>query len=285
MVLDFFYNSLDISKKRMHFNEFMINFHDYRHSKKENSKESLISSFVQELKKNELIYLDEFQVTNIVDAMILGRLFDNIFKENIKIIISTNIKIDDLYKDGLQRDQFKPFISIIKKNSVHKELIIEDDYRKTGLDVLQRAFYPITEKNIFKINQKFRELTKNKIKKPMELSIKGRKFLIKNYFEGIARFDFNELCNVNVGAEDYLEMAKICKYVVIENIPNFDNEKSNQQNRFIVLIDIFYEKRIPLIISSASSLENLGSCNKLTKPFKRTLSRLYELTSPSFKNI
>ena len=281
MILDFFYNSLDIPKKRMHFNEFMVYFHDYRHNKKKENKENSILGFVKELKKNQLIYLDEFQVTNIVDAMILGKLFETIFNENIKLLISTNIKIDDLYKDGLQRDQFLPFISIIKKFSLQKELIIDEDYRKLGLNKLQRSFYPINEKNIFKINQLFRELTKNKFQKNIKLNVKGRNFLISKYFEGIARFSFDELCDVNVGAEDYLEIAKNCKYIIIENIPNFNNEKSNQQNRFIVLIDILYEKKIPLITSSASSFDNLGTSNNLAQSFKRTLSRLYELTSPS----
>ena len=102
--------------------------------------------FVKNLKKKyELIYLDEFQVTNIVDAMILGKLFEEIFSENIKIIITTNIKLDDLYKDGLQREQFLPFIAVIKANSVQQELLIQDDYRIKSIDQLQRIFYPLNE--------------------------------------------------------------------------------------------------------------------------------------------
>ena len=113
MILDFIYNKIKIKKLRLHYNEFMINFHDFRHEKKNNNS---INAFVKNLKNNyELIYLDEFQVTNIVDAMILGKLFEVIFSENIKIIITTNTKLDNLYKDGLQREQFLPFISIIKK--------------------------------------------------------------------------------------------------------------------------------------------------------------------------
>ena len=113
MILNFFFDKYDKPKFRAHFNEFMINFHDY---KNQNKQEKSIESFVTNLKKKyDLLYLDEFQVTNIVDAMILGKLFDLIFKQNIKVLISTNTKIDDLYKDGLQRDQFLPFIKIIKK--------------------------------------------------------------------------------------------------------------------------------------------------------------------------
>ena len=282
MILNFVYNFLKISKQRMHFNEFMINFHNYRHKMK--NKDNSIISFVKNLKKFKLIYLDEFQVTNIVDAMILGKLFETIFNEDIKLILTSNTKIDDLYKDGLQREQFLPFISIIKKNSLHIELILENDYRRIKSNKLQRVFYPINEKNIFKINQIFRELTKNKKNTKITLTIKGRKFFISNFYEGIARFDFKDLCDKNIGAEDYLEIAKKCKFIIIENIPKFDNDNSNQQNRFITLIDILYEKNITLLVSLSSNLNNLGSSNMLRNSFKRSISRLYELTSPK-KNI
>ena len=110
MLLNFVYDRLEIKKHRQHFNEFMINFHDFRHKKKNKNS---ISDYVKKLKKKyDLIYLDEFQVTNIVDAMILGKLFEVVFEENIKIIITTNTKLNDLYRGGLQRDQFLPFISI-----------------------------------------------------------------------------------------------------------------------------------------------------------------------------
>ena len=279
MILTHFYEFLDISKERLHFNEFMINLHDFRHQNDKNS----ISSFVKKLKKNKLIYLDELQVTNIVDAMILGKLFETIFSENIKVLISSNIKIEDLYKDGLQRDQFLPFIHIIKKNSVQKELIINEDYRKSGAKKLQRVFFPTNEKNKFKINQLFRELTKNKKKQEIELKIKGRGFLISNFYDGVAKFDFKDLCDVNLGAEDFIEIANKCKFIVIENIPYFNDENSNQQQRFITLIDIFYEKRIHLMVSMKDSLENIGSSQRLVGPFRRTSSRLFELTSPNDK--
>ena len=280
MILDYFYNSLKITKKKLHFNEFMINFHDYRHQNKKENKDNSISSFVKKLKDNyELIYLDEFQVTNIVDAMILGKLFDTMFKENVKVIISTNIKPNDLYKDGLQRDQFLPFISIIKKNSFHKELLINLDYRRSSFNKLQRAFYPLNERTSFTINQLFRELTKNKTSKILKLDIKGREFIIKKFYDGVVKFDFNDLCNANLGAEDYINVANTCKFIVIKNIPIFNDQNANQQNRFITLIDILYDKKILLMISMASSLENIGSSQTLVQPFKRTLSRLFELTS------
>ena len=231
-------------------------------------------------KKYELIFLDEFQVTNIVDAMILGKLFESIFKENLMVFITSNTKIIDLYKDGLQRDQFLPFISIMKKKSMEQELTIDGDYRKLMTNKLRKAFYPLNEKTSFKINQLFREFTKNKKKQKIKINIKGRNFIISNFYDGIARLKFDELCNVNIGAEDYLKIANYCHLIIIENIPIFNDEKINQQQRFITLIDILYEKKISLMISMASNLENIGTSKKLQIPFKRTLSRLFELTAP-----
>ena len=282
MLLNFFYKNLKFKKKKFHFNEFMINFHNFVHKNKKDS----IEFFVKELKnKYELLYFDEFQVTNIVDAMILGKLFEIIFKENLKIIITSNTKIENLYKDGLQREQFIPFIKIMKNMCSEHELIIKQDYRKSKSNTHDRFFYPLNEESNFKINQMFRKLTKGKKHEIKKLSINGREFLIKNYFEKTARFDFNELCDKNIGSEDYIEIAKFCKLVVIENIPNFNDENINKQQRFITLIDIFYENKIFLITSSISSLENFDSAQSLKLPFKRTLSRLHELTSLKLKLI
>jgi len=280
MLLNFFFDYLDIPKQRLHFNEFMIIFHDFAHSYKDNDKDNIILSFVKMIKeKFELIYFDEFQVTNVVDAMILGKLFETMFAENIKVIITSNIKINDLYKDGLQRDQFKTFINTMRELCDEIELVIDEDYRKSALNIHDRFFYPLNEETNFKINQIFRKLTKDKIRSSKNLKIKGRTFEIKNYFEKIARFDFDYLCNQNIGAEDYIEIAKACEYIIIENIPKFNEENINKQKRFITLIDILYEKKIPLMTSSSVDLENFGSSKALTDSFKRTLSRLYELTS------
>ena len=276
MLLNFFYNKIKIKKNRMHFNEFMINFHNYRHKEKDDNS---ITNFVKILKqKYDLIYLDEFQVTNIVDAMILGKLFEVIFKENIKIIITTNIKLNDLYKDGLQREQFLPFIEIIKKNSIQKELVLDDDYRKQNLENVRRIYYPINEKTTFKINQNFRILTRDKKGEPQNIETKGRKFLIDNFYEGIAKFNFDDLCDKKLGSEDYINLANVSKHIFILNIPVFNDVNSNQQLRFITLIDIFYEKKIDLTISCEKNLEKLGSSQLHKETFKRTQSRLYEMT-------
>ena len=283
MILYFFFNLFDKKKKRLHFNEFMLNFHNFVHENKDKSDENIISLFVKNLKsKFSLIFLDEFQVTNIADAMILGKLFQEIFNQNIKVIVTSNIKISELYKDGLQRDQFKPFIKIMEEKSVEYELVIEDDYRMTKEYQKQRYYYPLNQETNFIINKFFRIISKNKKLSSKILNIKGRVFEIKNFYEGILRFNFNELCDKNLGAEDYFKIADHSNFVIIEKIPGFDDINSNQQQRFITLIDVMYDKNIPIAITAQQSLEKLTSSRSLEQPFKRTISRLYELTSKNF---
>ncbi len=280
MILNFFFNLVEDKKLRQHFNEFMLSFHDFAHEKKEKNEENVINQFVKDLKsKTKLIYFDEFQVTNIVDAMILGKLFEQIFKENIKIILTSNTKISELYKDGLQRDQFKPFIKIMEEQCTELELKIEDDYRKSNENQKQRYFYPLNQETNFKINKFFRTITKDKKHLSKIINVKGREFKIKNFYEGVARFDFDDLCNQNLGAEDYLEIIKNCKFITLDNIPQFNDVNSNQQQRFITLIDVLYDKDIPLAVTAEKNIDQFTSSRLLENPFKRTVSRLYELTS------
>ena len=280
MILNFFFDLLEEKKLRQHFNEFILSFHNFAHERKEKNEENVINQFVKNLKsQTKLIYFDEFQVTNIVDAMILGKLFEQIFKEDIKIILTSNIKISELYKDGLQRDQFKPFIKIMEKQSIECELKIEDDYRKSNDNQKQRYFYPLNQETNFKINKFFRTVTKDKNHLSKTIKVKGRDFKIENFYEGIARFNFDDLCNRNLGAEDYLEIIKNCKFIILDHIPQFNDINSNQQQRFITLIDIIYDKNIPLAVTAEQNIDQFTSSRLLENPFKRTISRLYELTS------
>tara|TARA_B100001250_G_scaffold410851_1_gene438137 strand:+ start:177 stop:1223 length:1047 start_codon:yes stop_codon:yes gene_type:complete len=281
MILNFFFNQLKEKKLRLHFNEFMVTFHDFIFKNKD--KENGVNKFVKDFsKKVEILYFDEFQVTNIVDAMILGKLFEKIFDKKIKVIFSSNIKINDLYKDGLQREQFIPFIEILKTNCYQKELFINEDYRSSKNKDLQRFLSPIDQSTNFTFNKFLRKITKNKNKTIKNLEVKGRKLEIQNYYEKIAKFNFDELCNRNLGSEDFISIANNCDFIFIENLPDFNETNSNQQQRFITLIDIIYEKKIPIMITSEVNLETINSSISLKEPFKRTVSRLYELTSINF---
>lgn len=282
MLLNFFYNYIEIRKKRTHFNEFMISFHDYRHKYK--NKNNSINQFVKNLKKKyELIFFDEFQITNIVDAMILGKLFEVIFKEKIKVIFTSNIKIKDLYKDGLQRKQFIPFIKIIKKYCIEEELICKEDYRKSNLNALNRFFSLKNKESYFKANRIFHRLTREKKKTVKKILIKGRTLKLNDYYEGYAKFEFDDLCGKTIGSEDYIKIANLCSFVFIKNLPFLLDSNLNKKQRFITLVDIFYEKKVPLMITSLNNFNEISSSSKLSEQFKRTFSRLHELTSSKLK--
>ena len=282
MILNFFYNQIDKKKLRLHFNEFMINFHDFIFTNK--VKENGINNFVMNLsKKAEILYLDEFQVTNIVDAMILGRLFKRIFEEKIKVIFTSNIFVHDLYKDGLQRDQFIPFIKVLEKNCDQKELLINEDYRSSKNVDIKRFLFPINNSTNFTFNKFLRKITKNKKQTSKILKINGRKLSLENFYDRIIKFKFDELCNRNLGSADYIEIAKNSDFIFITNLPEFNENNSDQQQRFITLIDIVYEKKIPLMITSDVDLDVMKSNKSMSEPFKRTISRLYELTSMSYE--
>ena len=280
MILNFFFNSLNETKIRLHFNEFMIKFHEYVHKNNKNGRDNSLEKFVKELSsKTNLLYFDEFQVTNIVDAMILGKLFEKIFENNVRVIFSSNTNMKDLYKNGLQREQFIPFIKILEHNCSEIELKIEEDYRTSKNIILDRFLSPIDKSSNFKFNKFFRQMTKNKEKTIKILDIKGRKLIIENFYDGVIKFTFDEICNKNLGSEDYIEIAQISDLIFIDNLPNFNEDNSNQQQRFITFIDIIYEKKIPLIIKSEVDLNSLCSASSLKESFKRTVSRLHEMTS------
>ena len=281
MILNFFFNELKKKKLRLHFNEFMIRFHNFLFKNKD--KENGIDNFVKDLtQKAEILYFDEFQVTNIVDAMILGRLFKRIFEKKIKVIFTSNTNIKDLYKDGLQREQFYPFIKILENNCYQEELLIMEDYRLSKNIKFERFLSPADESTNFLLNKFFRKITKNKKKNIKILEIKGRKLKLENFYDGIVKFKFSDLCDKNLGSEDYVSVANNCDFIFIENLPDFNENNSNQQQRFITLIDIIYEKKIPLMITSQVKLDSIKSSKSMMEPFKRTISRLYELTSISY---
>ena len=261
----------------------MVKFHDFIFENKKKGNDNGLEKFVKDLSdKAKILYFDEFQVTNIVDAMILGKLFERIFNENIKVIFSSNIKIKDLYKNGLQRDQFIPFLNILKNNCSELELNIEEDYRATKNINLSRFLSPIDNSSNFKFNKSFRKATKNKKQTTKTLDVKGRKLVFENFHEGVLKVSFDEICNRNLGSEDYIKIANESDFIFIENLPNFNESNSNQQQRFITFIDIIYEKKIPLMIKSEIELNLLQSASSMKEPFKRTVSRLYELTSQTF---
>ena len=290
LIMDLFYNHInETKKKRIHFHEFMIVTHDTLHKIRSTNASNednffLIRSYAKDIKKDfDLICFDEFQVTNIADAMILGKLFLELFNLGVKIIITSNDKPQNLYKDGLQRELFLPFIELINNKSQVFNLNIDKDYREQTTGQEKVFFHPLTIENIEFISQLYRKLINGEAAKDLETEVKKRPFIIKRFANHIARFNFNELCGVALGAEDYLELIKHVNTLFLENVPSFTDENVDKQERFITLIDILYDNNIELVMSSEKRLNDFTSSRRLEAKFKRTCSRLNEMKSHEYK--
>ena len=289
LIMDLFYNNInEVRKKRIHFHEFMINTHDSLHLiRKNNSKikdnSFLIKTYAKSLKKDtDLICFDEFQVTNIADAMILGQLFIELFNLKINVVLTSNDKPENLYIDGLQRELFLPFIKLIENKSKIFNLNIEKDYRVSGIDQNEIFFSPISIENQIIINNLYEKLIDGHKPKNIKIEIKKREFEIKKFANNVARFNFNELCGLPLGSEDYLKLINNIKTLFLEEIPVFSDDNVDKQERFITLIDILYDNEIKLIMSSEKSLKDFTSSRRLDLKFKRTCSRLSEMKSQDY---
>ena len=289
LIMDLFFQNLNNhSIQRIHFYEFMINTHNNLHKlrKHKNKKNFLLLDYAKNIaKKTKFIFFDEFQVTNIADAMILGQLFSELFKQNIKIVLTSNASPDDLYKDGLQRELFIPFIQLIKDCSEVYNLDSGTDYRKNFLNIDEVFFSPLSNSNNLKINKLYNKLSQGKEAKDLVVNIKSRKFTIKNLANKVARFEFNEICGDYIGAEDYMNITEYINFLIIDNVENFSDENVDKQLRFISLIDILYDQKIGLIMSCEKKAGEMISAFHLKDKFKRTLSRLSEMESVKYRSL
>jgi cell division protein ZapE len=279
MIINFFLEYLNHPRVlKTHFNKFMVDIHNKLHKLRDESNP--LPKIVKNFKKDfDIIFFDEFQITNIADAMILGKLLEQFFSHNIFIITTSNSKPDDLYIGGLQRDQFLPYIETIKKNTLVYSLDSGKDYRELYLSKKNRFFIVKNSETKKNYNQVLFNVLSGKQFTTHVIEVKTRKIIIDNYVSGIAKFDFKDLCFQNYGSEDYIEICKIVKIFFIENIPNFTDETINEQYRFINLIDIIYDNKLSLVATATVPINQLTSSAKLTKVFQRTLSRLNELTA------
>ena len=281
LIMDLFSDSVK-NKQRIHFHKFMIEVHDELHSLRSQNKdkEFLIAQLAKKIKdKYEFIFFDEFQVTNIADAMILGHLFIELFKNNVYVILTSNSKPEDLYKDGLQRELFLPFIKILKDNSIIHHLDIDTDYRTKNLNNQETFFIANSSVSSLKIKDIYEKMIEGYTPKDEIISIKKRDFVIRRLANRIAWFQFEQICGEHIGTEDYLEMIKYIDKIIIENVPIFSNANANMQERFINLIDVLYDNQVQIIISSDKEIEKLGSAFYLKDKFQRTVSRLIEMRS------
>ena len=231
-----------------------------------------------------LLCFDEFSVRDIADAMILSRLFTALFAAGVVVVATSNVAPDDLYKDGLNRALFLPFIALMKERLEVVELNARTDYR---LEKLKRApvyYTPLSPKADAALDAAFLTLTGHERGEPIQIELLGRHLDVPQAIDGVARFDFDALCRRPLGAADYLKLAQRFHTLVLDRIPVIGASERNEAKRFIILIDALYDMRVKLIASAAGEPETLYSGAEGVEAFEfaRTASRLFEMRSAEY---
>lgn len=292
MLMDMFFDAVTgPSKRRAHFHAFMADVHARLHQWRQALKrgevvgEDPIAPVAAELAREaSLLCFDEFSVRDIADAMILGRLFAALFAAGVVVVATSNVAPDDLYRDGLNRALFLPFIAMIEERLDVVELDARTDYR---LEKLKRApvyYSPIGPKADAALDAAFLALTGHDRGEPFEIELLGRHLDVPQAIDGVARFDFDALCRRPLGASDYLKIAQRFHTIIIDRIPALAESERNEAKRFIILIDALYDMRVKLIASAAGEPNTLyaGADGAEAFEFARTASRLYEMRSADY---
>lgn len=279
MLMDMFARSLDVPVRRVHFHAFMQEVHDGMHRARQDKVEDALSPVVKAVAEEvRVLAFDEMQVTDIADAMIVGRLFEGLMDAGVVIVTTSNRHPDDLYKHGLQRERFLPFIALIKERLVVRELASERDYRQDRLSGGQVYFTPANAEARTQIEDIWQDLTGGDAE-PLVLKVKGREVEIPAFRNGVARARFHDLCGRMLGAADYLALAEATRVLVLEDIPCLGRSNFNEAKRFVTLIDALYEAKVRLICSAPDWPESLYVEGEGVFEFERTASRLREMMS------
>ena len=284
MLMDLFFEETAFApKRRAHFHEFMADVHDRIGDARSRIDGDPIPDVARQLAKDaRLLCFDELHVTDIADAMILGRLFQALFSAGTVVVATSNAHPSQLYKNGLNRQLFLPFIDLIQKHMDVVELNAAKDYRLDKVAGAQLYFTPADADARKALDAHWERLTGHHPGKPMVLDVKGRSLTVPMASMGVARFAFDDLCTKPLGANDYLHIAHAFHTVVIDDIPVIDRERRDVARRFINLIDALYDSRICLIASAAAEPHNLYPKGDGADLFARTASRLTEMRSESY---
>ncbi len=283
MLMDLFFAGAEVRRKqRLHFHRFMQNVHLRFHAFKRAHPEvddpipPLADSIAMEA---ALLCFDEFQVNDIADAMILGRLFQALFERGVVVVATSNIPPDDLFKDRPGRDAFLPFIALLKRKL---DLVLMDagrDFRRERLRGMRTWLVPADAMADRELDRAFAELTGGVKAESATLWVMGRAFVVPLAAEGVARFDFDTLCGAALGPGDYLALATSFHTLVLDGVPRLSPDNYDKARRFIMLIDTLYDHRVKLIASADAMPDQLYRYGENARMFERTASRLDEMRS------
>ncbi len=292
MLMDLFFQTSPVEhKRRAHFHEFMADVHERIYAyRKSISLGHLADSDVITLTANAifneawLLCFDEFHVTDIADAMILGRLFAKLFEFGTVVVATSNVAPEDLYKGGLNRALFLPFIAQIEAHMDVMRLDARTDFRLEKLTGVKMWLVPDDGEASGALNKAWAKMTGNAPCKPRDISIKGRILHVPCSAQGVARFAFADLCEAPLAASDYLRLARDYHTILVDHIPVMDYPERNAAKRFISLIDTLYDNAVKLLASAAADPVSLylATDGNEANEFKRTSSRLIEMSSESY---
>ncbi len=281
MLMDLFYDSLPAgTATRVHFHRFMQQVHQAL--KQHRQQQNPLRIIARQWAACKVLCFDEFHVSDIADAMLLGELLQCLFAEGVVLVATSNTKPDDLYKDGLQQDRFKPAITAINKHCQSLHLNSPADYRLRILKKSPVYFWPLNPENETAMHALYAELNPGSARSQTSMEINSRTFLSRKRGVGVIWFDFFELCEKSRGTVDYIEIARAYNSVFISGVPAFNEEKLDALRRFINLVDEFYDRSVKVVINAEVPLQNLYPGHRLEFEFKRTISRLHEMQNQQY---
>ena len=287
MLMDLFFGGAPVERKRrVHFHAFMAEVHARLHERRQSTKgqqaDPLIHVAAEIADSAWLLCFDEFVVNNIADAMILGRLFQTLVELGVVFVATSNFAPDELYKDGLQRDRFEPFIELIKREVDVIGLDGTVDYRMARLAGRPVYHTPLGQVADHALAQAWADLTDDAACKVEAVEVLGRTVEVPCAAKGVARFTFDELCARPLGASDYLALAARYHTLIISDVPQLGSALHNEARRFITLIDELYESKTKLVMAAAAPPEQLYPDGTGAFEFRRTISRLMEMQSADY---